>query len=102
MYDAGKILRMGGDNPGFQTADMIDLNQTTPQWVATANMFFPMRQINAVIMANGQVMVSGGASGPDFNPATNIIYTPEVWDPVQHVGLDDTRFSGGGSRYRSF
>jgi hypothetical protein len=82
MYDVGKIIKTGGDNPGFTTAEIIDLTQSSPQWTNTAPMHFPRRQMNLVIMANGQVMASGGSSGPDFNPATNIVYTPEVWDPV--------------------
>ena len=42
--------------------------------------------MNAVILANGLVMASGGSAGPDFNPATNISYTPEIWDPGQGCG----------------
>jgi hypothetical protein len=38
-----------------------------------------------VLMANGQILASGGSAGPDFNPATNIVYTPEIWDPVTEL-----------------
>jgi hypothetical protein len=82
MYDAGKILIVGGGNPGATSAEIIDLTQGSPAWQYTASMNFARRQMNALILANGQVMASGGSSGPDFNPATNIVYTPEIWDPV--------------------
>ena len=82
MYDAGKILITGGGNPGATSAEIIDLNQNPPAWASTGNMTYPRRQMNLLILANGQLMASGGSSGPDFNPATNIVYTPEIWDPV--------------------
>jgi len=80
MYDAGKILIVGGGNT-TATAEIIDLTQSSPAWQQTASMYYPRRQMNAVILANGQVMASGGAAGSGFNPATNISYTPEIWDP---------------------
>jgi hypothetical protein len=30
-------------------------------------------------------MASGGSAGTDFNPATNIVYTPEIWSPATGV-----------------
>jgi hypothetical protein len=44
-------------------------------------MHFARRQMNAVILADGRVMASGGSAGAGFNPSTNIVYTPEIWDP---------------------
>jgi galactose oxidase len=80
MYDAGKILIVGGGNT-LATAEIIDLNQSSPAWQQTTAMHFARRQMNAVILANGQVMASGGSAGVPFNPSTNISYTPEIWDP---------------------
>jgi hypothetical protein len=82
MYDAGKILIVGGGNPPTNTAETIDLNRTSPQWQPTSSMTYARRQMNAVLLANGKVFVSGGASGVGFNPATGLVYTPEVWDPA--------------------
>ncbi len=84
MYDAGKILIVGG---GYttNTAEVIDLNSGSPHWTSTGSMAYPRRQMNAVILANGQVMASGGSAGSGFNPATNIVYTPEIWDPGTQV-----------------
>ena len=80
MYDAGKILIVGGGNT-TNTAETIDLTSGSPHWQYTGAMQAARRQMNAVILANGLVMASGGSAGPDFNPATNISYTPEIWDP---------------------
>jgi galactose oxidase len=84
MYDAGKILIVGGGNT-LSSAETINLNNSSPQWQYTGSMHFPRRQMNAVLLANGEVMASGGSAGPDFNPATNIVYTPEIWNPATGV-----------------
>ena len=91
MYDAGKILIVGGGNT-LASAATIDLNLGSPQWQSTGSMHFPRRQMNAVILANGQVMASGGSAGPDFNPATNIVYTPEIWDPISGVWTEKANY----------
>lgn len=81
MYDAGKIIIMGGGNTQA-SAEVIDLNQASPSWRATTPMHLPRRQMNAVILANGQVMASGGSAGAGFNPATNFATIAEIWDPL--------------------
>ena len=91
MYDTGKVLIVGGGNT-LATAETIDLNQGSPQWQSTGAMHFPRRQMNAVLLANGQVMASGGSAGPDFNPATNIVYTPEIWDPKTGVWTEKANY----------
>jgi galactose oxidase len=84
MYDTGKVLIVGGGNT-TATAEIIDLNQASPSWQYTGSMHQARRQMNAVLLANGQVMASGGSAGPGFNPATNISYTPEIWNPATGV-----------------
>jgi hypothetical protein len=85
MYDAGKILVMGGGQPSYgtqNTAELIDLTVGTgAAWTSTASMTYARRQLSAVIMANGQVLVTGGAGGAGANPATPAQLVPEVWDP---------------------
>jgi len=81
MYDAGKILIVGGGNT-TNTAEIIDLNSGSPHWQYTGAMQYPRRQMNAVILANGEVMASGGSAGSVFNPPTSIVYTPEIWNPA--------------------
>lgn len=84
MYDIGKIIIMGGGHT-LATAEVIDLTQASPSWRHVQSMAFPRRQMNALILANGKVLASGGSAGPDFNPATNIVLIPEIWDPVTEL-----------------
>jgi hypothetical protein len=85
MYDDGKVLVMGGggDETGepTNTAEIIDLNDAEPAWKWTDPMKFARRQINATIMADGKVLVTGGTSSPGFNDATLAVLPAEMWDP---------------------
>jgi galactose oxidase len=78
MYDVGKIIVMGG---GYtqNTAEIINLNSATPQWVSTGWMTYPRRQMNATILADGQVLATGGGSG-DFRGSVNPVLIPELWN----------------------
>jgi hypothetical protein len=96
MYDGGKILVVGGGgHPGWPTpdvkaaaptatAEIIDLNQTTPAWQNTASMAFPRRHMNATILPDGQVLATGGTRGSGF---VNIdrglaVKEAELWNPT--------------------
>ena len=67
MYDNGKVLVMGGGDPPTNTAEVIDLNAATPAWRSVASMAFARRQLNATLLPDGKVLVTGGTSGPGFN-----------------------------------
>ena len=45
-------------------------------------MNFARRQLNATILADGQVLVTGGTSGPGFNDVTSPVYNAELWNPA--------------------
>ena len=45
-------------------------------------MHFARRQTNATILADGQVLVTGGTSGPGFNDVTRPVYDAELWNPA--------------------
>lgn len=95
MYDAGKILVVGGGGhtswptpdpksaTPTATAERIDLNQTAPSWQSTGSMTFPRRHMNATILPDGQVLATGGTRGGGF---VNIdpglaIKEAELWNP---------------------
>jgi galactose oxidase len=80
MYDAGKILVVGGGIPTERTAEVIDLNKPSPQWAYTGFMSFPRRQLVATIQADGQVLVTGGGCC-DSRGGINPVLIPEVWNP---------------------
>src|SRR5206468_1567150 len=64
MYADGKVMVMGGGSPPQATAEIIDLNDTHPTWTAAHPMNFARRQLNAAILPDGKIFVSGGSSGP--------------------------------------
>jgi hypothetical protein len=38
--------------------------------------------MNATLLADGQVLVTGGTSGPGFNDVTRPVYEAELWNPT--------------------
>jgi hypothetical protein len=93
MYDAGKILVVGGGGyTGWQspdpkanlptaTAEVIDLNQGTPSWQSTGSMANRRRHLNATILPDGQVLATGGLSGGGFNDIASAVKAAEIWNP---------------------
>jgi len=85
MYDAGKVLIIGGGDPPTATAEVINLSASSPQWSYTGTMAFARRQQNATILPDGKVLVTGGTSGPGFNNKSTPVYAAEMWDPATGV-----------------
>ncbi len=85
QYGDGKILIMGGGRPPTATAEVIDLTAATPAWRQVGSMMSPRRQLNATLLPNGQVLVTGGTSGPGFNDKTHPVLAAEVWDPLSET-----------------
>ncbi|MFL5447835.1 MAG: galactose oxidase-like domain-containing protein, partial [Gemmatimonadales bacterium] len=89
MYEPGKVLYVGGGKgvdvqyagTPTATAEIIDLNNPSPIWKLTATMKHPRRQLNATILADGTVLVTGGTSGPGFNDQAGAVHVAELWDP---------------------
>ena len=93
MYEAGKVLYAGGggDLRGSipdpkspvptATAETIDLTVTGPHWSSTSSMHYPRRHLNATILPDGQVLVTGGTSAGGFNDLSGAVHAAEVWDP---------------------
>ena len=87
-YDP-KVMIMGGDNPATNTTEIIDLGQVTPRWVQGPPMGQARVEMEATLLPNGNVFVSGG-SGEDENAATASL-TSEMYDPAKNS------FSAAGS-----
>jgi hypothetical protein len=81
MYAPGKILYAGGGDPPTASAEVIDLNQAAPSWRTITPMHFARRQMNATILADGSVLVTGGTSAPGFNNLAGAVYFAELWNP---------------------
>jgi hypothetical protein len=81
MYEDGKILYVGGGRT-TNTAEIIDLNSPAPAWRWTGSMAFPRRHLNAVVLPNGEVLVTGGSSGITFNDYRAGVRAAELWNPA--------------------
>ena len=80
MYRPGKVLYVGGGRT-TATAEIIDLNQANPAWKMTGSMAFPRRHLNATILPDGRVLVTGGTSGTGFSDEAKAVHAAELWDP---------------------
>ena len=94
MYRPGKIIYVGGGgDPSSNrprdvtaaaptnTAEVIDLNQSSPGWSYTGSMQFARRHLNATVLPDGQVLVTGGVSGAGFNSYATGVHEAELWNP---------------------
>ncbi|MGH8563209.1 MAG: galactose oxidase-like domain-containing protein [Gammaproteobacteria bacterium] len=92
MYAPGKVLVMGGGGgfPGSdpptptKTAEIIDLNATSPNWRSVDSMEFARRQLNATLLPDGKVLVTGGTAAPGFDDPSGAgaVHAAELWDPA--------------------
>jgi hypothetical protein len=83
MYEPGKIMYVGGGSGSTlptNTAEIIDLNQASPQWAWTGSLATARWNHNATLLPTGEVLVTGGVAGDRSNPALRV-NTTEIWDP---------------------
>jgi Domain of unknown function (DUF1929) len=86
MYRPGKVMIVGGSDPPdgapTNTAEIIDLNQPSPSWRYTDAMRHPRRHLNATLLPDGTVLVTGGTSSAGFSDPAGAIHAAERWDPT--------------------
>jgi hypothetical protein len=97
-YDDGKVLIMGGGGGTFASlprreCEMINLNvspviSTTetsvapaPRWRRVGDMAFGRRQLNATLLPDGTVLVTGGTSSPGSDEPSGAILAAEIYNP---------------------
>ena len=85
MYEPGKVLMVGGNDPPRGSAEKIDLNLPVKTWQSAGLMHTARRQLNATMLPDGTVLVTGGSSGAGFNNAAAPALTAELWDPAQNT-----------------
>ncbi len=78
-----QAMVIGGDNPATKTAEVIDLGAATPDWSYTDSMTYARHHANAVLLPNGEVLVSGGTA-LDNDPAQAVL-PAEMYDPATGV-----------------
>jgi hypothetical protein len=84
MYLPGKILSVGGVFPNaIATAEVIDLNVASPTWRLVAPMKYRRRHLNATLLPDLTVLISGGTT--NGNSITDAVLTPELWNPTTEL-----------------
>lgn len=88
MFAPGRILQLGGNGsfngdglPASNMATVVDINGGTPVLSETARMSYARRFPNAVVLPNGQVVVTGGTKLGN-NGGTDAVYPAEIWNPA--------------------
>jgi hypothetical protein len=85
MYRPGRVIIVGGSDPPdgapTQTAEIIDLNQDSPSWEYTGPMRFARRHLNATLLPDGTVLVTGGTSSAGFSDPAGAVHAAELWNP---------------------
>lgn len=74
---------LGGGPAGnnvTDTTELIDLSAANPQWVSGPAMVKPRIQLNATILPNGKVLVSGGSTVNE-DPNTGVLEA-QLYDPA--------------------
>jgi hypothetical protein len=85
-------MMFGGGDPATNTTEVIDLSAGSPSWTARANMSTGRLQMNAVLLPNGKVLLSGGSVNNE-TPDT-LGKTADLYDPSTNV-----MGSGGTASY---
>lgn len=106
MYAPGKILQVGGNGsfngdelPASNMATVIDINGPAPVLSEQPAMSYPRRYPNAIVLADGNVVITGGATYGNYNngqPAS-AVYAAEIWNPETgswSIGADAARYRG--------
>ncbi len=99
MYDVGKVMQVGGNGgnngDGFPASNMatsVDLNNGQPVLTELPRMHFPRRYGNGVVLANGEVVITGGTRFGN-NAGGNEIYEAETWNPESNTWTIGARAS---------
>lgn len=79
----GRVMIFGGASPATATTEIMDTSAPTPQWNFGPNMSQPRIELNATLLPNGTVLVTGG-SGED-EKATTASYNADLYDPVTNT-----------------
>jgi hypothetical protein len=91
MYSLGKIIKSGtaADSGtagnAAATAFVLDMNQPTPAWRATASMAHPRAFHNTTVLADGTVLVTGGGTALDGYDVSKSVKAAELWTPANET-----------------
>jgi Domain of unknown function (DUF1929)/Divergent InlB B-repeat domain len=69
-----------------RSAEKIDLGAAAPTWSAIAPMAYRRRHLNATILADGTVLITGGSSACGFSNEAGAVFAAERWNPSGGTG----------------
>jgi hypothetical protein len=84
VYAPGKAIVAGGGTP-VANAELVDFTGPTPKWTAGPSMSIARRQFDLTILPTGDILATGGSSGPGFTNHKYPVFTTEVWTPGTNV-----------------
>ena len=59
------VMIFGGGNPATATSEIIDLGAATPAWVYGPSMSSPRIEMDATLLPNGKVLLTGGSTNDE-------------------------------------
>jgi Domain of unknown function (DUF1929) len=74
-----KVMILGGANPATDTTELIDLSVPSPKWVQGPPMVKGRVELNATILPDGKVLVSGGSVNDEDNATA--VKEAQLYDP---------------------
>jgi hypothetical protein len=75
-----RVMNYGGGNTATSTTEIIDFSQVSPVWTPGPQMSTSRVQLNAILLPNGKVLLSGGSAS---NGAANLPgRKADIYDPV--------------------
>ncbi len=83
ILGGANMIKVGGSKIGTNTTELIDLSVATPAWVSGPTMVGGRVQMNATILPNGKVLVSGGSSKNE--DTTTAVLQSEIYDPATNA-----------------
>ncbi len=83
MYEPGKVALIGGNvSAPTKTVELLDTNVSGSQFRYTASMAYARRQLNATLLPDGKILVTGGTGAPGPNNPAGAVLAAEVFDPT--------------------
>jgi hypothetical protein len=74
-----KVMILGGASPATATTELIDLSVPSPKWVQGPPMVKGRVELNATILPDGKVLVSGGSVNDEDNATA--VKEAQLYDP---------------------
>lgn len=78
-----RVIILGGANPATDTTELIDLSAPAPRWVQGPRMVKGRIELNATLLPNGKVLVSGGSERDEDNATA--VKEAQLYDPESNA-----------------